>query len=132
MPISFRRFRIESDSSAFCMAVDSVISRSSSVGGKPVSARIRSTVADQLAILELPRREVHRHAQPRMPGVVPRLHLRAGGAQHPRADGHDELRLLGDGDEVLRLDQSRSPDGSSAPAPRRRRRCPVAISTIGW
>ena len=51
---------------------------------------------DQLAILELPRREIHRHAQPRVSRVVPRLHLRARRAQHPRADRHDELRLLGD------------------------------------
>ena len=70
------------------------------------------------------------------PACRPRLRqaraLRAGGAQHPFADRHDEAGLLGERDEARRAARGRAPDAASAPAPRRRSTLPVRRFTRGW
>ena len=91
-------------SSACCISMLSVISSSSSVRREARFAQHSLDHADQVLLPELARREVDRDPQARMPRL-PRLRLRAGFAQHPFADRHDEAGLLGERDELGRRHQ---------------------------
>src|SRR3954471_10106250 len=58
-------------------------------------------VGEQAGALELAGAEVHAHLQRGQPRpALPLLQLPASLAQHPRADGDDQARLLGERDEV--------------------------------
>ena len=67
--------------------------------------RVRDLAAE-VGLLELPAGQVHRNRHLREPVLVPLARLRAGGAQHPLADRHDQARELGDRDELPRRDQA--------------------------
>src|SRR5678809_1268448 len=94
-PSAFSRLRVARVTSVYCMAVLSVISSCSRRAGDRVH---------ELGIVELARRQVHRNRQPA-------LHPDEGGpaaglAQHPFAELEDHAALLGELDEIARLDQA--------------------------
>ena len=60
---------------------------------------------DQVAGVELARRQVHRHHPLRLPGVDPGAALPAGLAQHPLTQRHDQPGVFGDRDEAARRHQ---------------------------
>src|SRR5438552_4393497 len=60
----------------------------------------------EILLLELARREVHRHGQYREPASLPCLDLRAYLAQHPFAHRHDQARVLENRNEFPRQDQA--------------------------
>ena len=64
----------------------------------------RGLIVAFLALLELTRRKIHGHTETRIFGLPP-LRLLAGFAKDPLADRHDQPRLLGDRDEIARLDR---------------------------
>ena len=70
-------------SSAFCIAALSVISSSSRRGIEAGLAEDAAIAGHQAALLELPRRQVDREAQPAQAGGVPGRRLLAGGRAAP-------------------------------------------------
>jgi len=72
------------------------------LGAQPGFDQRRAYHRDELARLELLRRDVHRDAEAREAQRLPARALLARLAQHPLADRHDELRVLGDRQELAR------------------------------
>ena len=93
-----------------------MISSSRSRGVESGTLQRRGDHLRQIAVLELARRQIHGHAEAAIAIALPLSRLPAGFAQHPLADRHDQPRLLGDRDEVLRPDQT---EAGAVPAQQR-------------
>ena len=63
---------------------------------------------------------------------VPARRLRAGGVEHPAADRVDQPALLGDRDELGRVDQARASGCSQRSSASTETSAPSASETIGW
>ena len=63
---------------------------------------------DQVLLPELPRRHVDAYHHRRQAGVLPRLVLSTGFAQHPIADRHDQAAFLSQRNELHRRDHAKS------------------------
>ena len=111
---------VASVASLFCSSTDSVISSSSRCAGEAGRRAAPSiTVCDQVAdFLNCTGDRLTATPTSSRPGRG----VRAGLAQHPLADRHDQAGLLGERNEVERARSGRAADGSSAAAPRSRRR----------
>ena len=103
--------------------IDSVISTSSRPGASPLAASAPQDRLVERAAVELHRRDVDR--DPDMLG--PARRLRAGLADHPRADRDDQAGVLGDGDELDRRDQ---PARRMVPADQRLERADAVVLEV--
>ena len=105
-------------SSARSSSTDSVISISSRSGGRPEFFSADADDVEQLGLLELDRRQVHRD----LDVVGPPHRVVAGATDHPLAERHDQPGLLGERNELVGRDQ---PAGRMPPAHQRFHAAPL-------